>query len=503
MLKKTVVSLFAAALVLAGCSSAPEATPITPNGTLEPFYSQTLSWDKCKQYLYCTEVTVPLDYNDLDGPTIKLALMKHPAQNQSEKVGSLLVNPGGPGGSGVDYVEAYGSQFTDVLIEKFDLVGWDPRGVGDSAAVECLTDAELDEYIASDPTPDNAAELAEFNKLDAQYTSSCLEKTGDLLSHVSTVETAKDLDILRAVLGDEQLYYMGKSYGTQLGAVYAHLFPENVGRLVLDGAVDVRLPSAELALGQARAFEVAIQRFARYCTDYAVVCSLGKTPEQVVDFIFDYINDLDQNPQLIKESGRMFTESHAWSALFGPMYVPNGGWDWLIEAFESARKGNAAGLMEISDWINGRDLDGTYMDNSGEAFPAISCLDYGREGETSEELLPRYEAEAPLIGRVFAWSEGCQTWPVQGEISPTDVAAPTANPILVVGTRFDPATPFEWSPALAENLQVGRLLIYEGDGHTAYMSGSECIDKIVDAYLIDGTLPADGKSCQPDFAMLD
>ncbi|MEY3278635.1 MAG: hypothetical protein RLZZ426_1121 [Actinomycetota bacterium] len=505
-LRSIAVSVASVALLVAGCTQ-PSTSPsssFTPDGTLDVFYNQTLKWDDCKDFFECAKLSVPMDYQDLNGPTIEIALMRHVVNNASKRVGALVINPGGPGGSGVDYVESYDSQFTDQIIETFDIVGFDPRGVNKSTPVVCLTDQELDVYLATDPTPDNAAEVAEFNADGAAADAKCAERTGDLLAHVSTLETVKDLDILRAALGESTLNFLGKSYGTQIGALYASMFSDKVGRFVLDGAVDMQLTSAELSLGQAKGFEVAINRFAIYCVESAVVCPLGTNPTKIVAKMKSFIDSLDQKPMKIKGSDRVLTESLGWSSIIGPMYLPDGGWDWLIEGLQAAYKGNGATLLEIADWITGRDYDGTYMDNSTAAFTAISCLDYGKVGSTPEQLESDFVAAAPFFGRVLAWGEGgCANWPVTGELMPRDVAAPNAPAIIVIGTTNDPATPNDWAIALAKQLEVGVYLNFNGDGHTAYLSGSECIDKIVDDFWLVGTVPVNGKICQPDYPFVE
>lgn len=493
-------------VLLAACT-APSTSPsstLSLDGSLDVFYNQTLNWQDCRDVFECTKLVVPLDYADLTGDTIEISVMRHKTEQSSKRIGSLVINPGGPGGSGVDYVESYDTLFTDAIIETYDIVGFDPRGVNESAPIECLSAAELDVYLASEPTPDTPAEVAAFFAEGKAADAKCFEKSGKVISHVSTVETVKDLDILRAALGEDKLDYLGKSYGTQIGAVYAAMFSDKVGRFVLDGAVDMQLTSAELSLGQAKAFELALKRFATYCVESAVVCDLGNTPQAVVAKIQKFINSLDQKPLKTDDRDRMLTESLGWSAIIGPMYMPDGGWDWLIEGLSNAFKGDGTGLLDIADWINGRNFDGTYLDNSTAAFTAISCLDYGKTGAAPQELLEKFEAEAPFFGRVLAWSEGgCADWKASGELLPRDVSAPDAPAIVVIGTTYDPATPNEWAVALAKQLKVGVYLNFNGDGHTAYLSGSECVDNAVDAFWINGTVPAAGTVCQPDFPFVE
>ena len=485
------VALAAAGLLLSGCgfASGPQYQSISD------FYEQDLVWRGCEESFKCTELTVPLDYKDPSGKVIQLAVMKHPAAGKSK--GALLANPGGPGGSGLDYLSSYDLQFTAQLVNNFDLVSWDPRGVGGSAPVVCTDDAELDAYLAVDNTPDTAAEVKALASSQKSFDQQCLDHSGDLLSHISTTETVQDLDILRAALHEDKLNYLGKSYGTTIGAVYAHLFPERVGRFVLDGAVDASLDSLDTTLGQAVGFEDALHRFARYCLTLGKDCGIGDTEQDIINRISKLMVALDKKP-LPAMDDRVLTESLAWTAVVGPLYVPDGGWDWLIEGLRYAYDGDGAMLLDITDWFNNRDYDGTYLDNATEAFVAISCLDNGPQRRDPEKFAAEFAAAAPTFGRSFAWGEAlCNGWPAHGEELTRDVSAPTAPPIVVIGTTHDPATPDAWAKALANELGVGVYINYDGDGHTAYMSGSETLDSAVDDYFLNGVVPVAGTSYAP------
>lgn len=500
---KRVFAGFTIVLLLTGCIQKPHANSLVLDGTLAPFYAQTLQWEDCGD-LECSSFFVPLDYDQLSGSTIEIFINRHVATNPSKRQGSIVVNPGGPGGGGLDYVESFDVVFTPTLMANFDMVGFDPRGVGKSAPIECTSAQEIDENYASDPTPDTPAEVKEYLKpVDMQ---DCADRMGEVLAHISTVETASDVDILRALLGEAQLNWLGKSYGTQIGAVYASMFPDNVGRFVLDGAVDMKLDSTELTLGQAAAFDVEFRRFARYCVEQTPVCPLGNSEDQVLERLMAFLEQLDRKPLTTQNPQRKLAEGHAWGALIGSMYAPDWTWDWLIESLSSAYKGDGTGLLEMSDWNAGRNTDGTYMDNSYDAFPAISCLDYPYKPFDQQKFYAKAIAVAPVVGRAFGWMEGgCQDWPVTGIPMPRDVssAAPVAQRIVVVGTTFDPATPVEWSRSLAQQLGGANYLEFNGDGHTAYFSGSSCIDKKIDAFFIKGTLPVNEPICQPDDPILN
>lgn len=505
MKMKTLAGLIVVSVLLGACGYADVVESTTPSISIESFedyYNQELIWNDCDIYFECTTVLVPLDYADPLGPTIEIAVSRHLAELPGRRLGAIFMNPGGPGGSGIDYLQSYEYQFSDQLIDRFDLIGFDPRGVNQSSAVECFTDAELDAYAAADATPDTEAEIAEYFSSGTVVDENCYERSGELLAHVSTLEAAKDMDILRAVMGETKLNYLGKSYGTQLGAVYATLFPANVGAFVLDGAVDFTLPTRELALGQAKGFDLAINRFAEYCVSSAIVCDLGDSAPEIVQKIQNLLTELDQNPMQTMDSNRNLTEAQAWTAILGAMYVPDGGWDWLIEGLSLAFRGKGYELLNISDWFWGREVDG-YADNSTDANIAINCADFGDSGITPLDIEAEFMAAAPITGRVLAWSEGgCSTWPVEFGVLPQELRVQT-SPILVIGTTYDPATPDTWAQSLAAKLGVGIYINYNGDGHTAYMSGSTKLNNAVDAFFIEGTVPAPGSSFEPDWPMID
>ncbi len=485
-------------LFLTACSPSASPTNSIDAKSLDDYYNQTLTWEKCDGAFECAKLTVPLDYEDLSGETIQIALKKFPAQDQENKLGAIVVNPGGPGGSGVDYVTYYDYQFSQDLYTAFDIVGFDPRGVLRSSPVDCLSDSEMDVYLSSDSTPDTTAEISKFLQDAESFSQDCVTNSGSIINHVSTIETARDMDILREALGETKLNYLGKSYGTELGAVYAHTFPDKVGKFVLDGAVDMSGDTSDLTRGQLRGFAIELNRFAQYCAYGETDCSLGHSPEEVIQTIKTLMSSLDANP-LDTDQGRPLTEALAWTALVGPQYSPADAWDWLIMGLEDAVNGDGTTMLDIADWFNGRNSDGTYEDNLTEAYWAITCSDGGPTSDSPEKLLPEYNKVDSLFGPMFAWSEGgCYNWPFDRNIDLSDVSAPTADPIIVIGTTYDPATPDAWAKALAQQLEVGIYINFNGDGHTAYKSGSKCIDSLVDAYFIDGVIPTVNTSCEPN-----
>ncbi len=498
-MKKLLLAL--STLVLVACGSTP--TPSVSNdGTLTAYYNQTVEWKSCDKGLECATVVVPLDYKDLKAGDIHIAIARHKATKNSQQV--IFLNPGGPGGSGIDYLEYWKEQFSPSLTANADLVSWDPRGVKRSAPVDCISDEQMDADSELDPTPDTSAEVAQFWSTSTDEYTQCVEKTGKVLSHVSTVESAQDLDILRELLNQDTLNYLGKSYGTQLGATYAKLFPSKVGRFVLDGAVDVALSTKQMSLDQAAGFDTAIHRMARYCVENYDPCPIGSTPNDVVAKLEAFLKKIDSKPLETNNPDRSVFETHAWNAVLMPLYVADGGWDWLIQGLDSAYNGDGSDLLAISDWATSRNPNGSYDDNSNEAFIAISCLDSGvSTNKNIEAMIPEFQKAAPITGRMMAWGEGsCVDWPVTGTTAPSDVKVDVATPIVVIGNKYDPATPLKWAEALAKELDDSVFIEMTGDGHTAYFSGSTCIDNLVDKFFLNGDVPTANTVCQPDNPLL-
>jgi pimeloyl-ACP methyl ester carboxylesterase len=474
---------------------APDATLGVPE-ELVPFYTQALDWSSCGEF-QCATLSVPLDYDDPDDQTIELSVLRSPAED-GEVQGSLVLNPGGPGASGLNYARAAQTVISDQVRENFDIVGFDPRGVGESAPVECIDDAQLDEFVNADATPDDSAEVAELQDQITTYTEGCEAESGDLLPHLGTENVARDLDVLRAALGDSALNYLGKSYGTYIGAVYAELFPDHTGRLVLDGAVDPALPAEEYALGQAEGFEQALNSFITWCVDEN--CALGGDEDEVRQAIIDLLATADTSPLPTNQDDRPLTQALAFYGLVVPFYWPaSSAYPTALDALEQAIvDDDGAGLLELADLYLERNADGSYADNSLEAFFAVSCLDHPESTtpEDAEGLAETFSDSAPVFGATLAWGGlTCAQWPVVSSVTPTPIAAPGAAPTLVVGTTGDPATPYAWAQALAEQLDSGVLLTHEGTGHTAYRTGNDCVDRAVDGYFISGTLPDEGTTC--------
>ncbi|MHA7180100.1 alpha/beta hydrolase [Arthrobacter sp. MDB2-24] len=506
--------LAAAAVVLgvSGCSLfAPEnraESPVSGVETAEPaaigeidedlrgFYTQEVQWEWCEGSFSCATVEVPLDYSDPGRSSIDIAAIRSDATGEAQ--GTILVNPGGPGGSGVNIVkDSLDYVASDRLREDYDILGFDPRGVNRSSAVKCYTDAEADaarqESYPADATDD---ELLALMAADAkEYADLCAQRTGELLGFVDTESAARDMDILRAVVSDEKLNYLGFSYGTQLGATYADLFPDRVGRLVLDGAIDPSLSSEDVTLGQAVGFEKAVRAYVADCQQGAE-CPYPGTVDDGVRQIQDLFAAVERQP-MKAEDGRLVPIFTFVQGFILPLY-DNGNWPTLTQAVSSALDGDASSMLFLADLSAEREPDGTYATNSSAAFLAVNCLDYPMTSDPDQMRADERElvAASPTFGRFLAYGGlTCAPWKYPPVLGPAPLRAEGADPILVIGTTGDPATPYEWSTALAEQLESGVHVTWEGEGHTAYGRSNDCILDIVDSYFTDGTVPEDGARC--------
>ncbi|WP_171115478.1 MULTISPECIES: alpha/beta hydrolase [Streptomyces] len=503
----------AAGLLAAGCGGSSDDSSDNGKGTSAPpaaessggaasglpasLTGQKLDWGACKatddapappgDEWQCATLKVPLDWAKPEGRTIDLALIRSEADGD-DRIGSLLFNFGGPGGSGVSTMPAYASTVS-VLHERYDLVSWDPRGVGASEGIRCRSDKEIQAAEAVDISPDTSAEEMAYFRDSAAFGKGCEESAGKLLAHVSTTDTARDMDLMRHVLGDSKMHYFGISYGTELGGVYAHLFPKNVGRLVLDAVVD---PSAD-AVGHAKNQTLGFQRA---LNDY--LKSTGQNPEQGSRKIADLLQRIDAEP-LPTSTERKLTQTLAFTGIILPLYSKSS-WPTLTSALEAAEQGDGSALLALADRYNERDASGRYTTTT-HSQRVISCLD-DKQRPTPEEakkLLPEFEEISPVFGPFLGWDTAgwCHEWPVAGQFDTPEVSAPGAAPILVVGNTGDPATPYEGARRMADELGrgVGVMLTWKGDGHGAYGSGSDCVDSTINAYVLNGTVPKDGKVC--------
>ncbi|MGV1003160.1 MAG: alpha/beta hydrolase [Candidatus Nanopelagicales bacterium] len=502
-----------ALLALAGCSflpggadksasptaSASEASPTTSEAALSAFYEQAVRWSGCGGKFECTQVKVPLSYAEPEGDTIALAVVRLPA---TKPIGSLLVNPGGPGGSGVEYARAARAALSAEVIKHYDIVGVDPRGVAESEPVHCLTDAQLDRLLATDGTPDTQAEIDALVAVSAKVGAGCKRKSAQIAANMGTEFAARDLDIVRAVVGDDKLNLLGKSYGTFLGAQYAELFPAKVGKMVLDGVLPSSLDSDALTLGQAKGFDLALRRFIGDCLPRQDCPLDSSTVDGGVAEIQKLLAELNNNP-LPGIGKRELNEALATYAIASFLYAPPTDWEALRFGLAAAFEGDGSVLLDMADERVQRNADGTFANNGNEAFYAVSCLDRPANGgaEHAAQLAQEWAAQAPVFGPSMAWGNlPCYQWPLGTESNAARqvFTAKGSGPILVVTTKYDPATPYEWGVQVAKELENATLLTYDGDGHTAYFAGSTCVDNVVDAYLLEGTMPTAGVVCKPD-----
>ncbi len=509
-LGRTMMAIAAVTALAAGCSDAgggpsPSAAPDSSGSAAGPdaagmakFYQQKVDWARCGA-AQCTWIEVPVDYANPGGSTIRLRALKVPATGNKAE-GTLFVNPGGPGGSAVEYASYADRVISPAVLHKYDVVGVDPRGVGMSNPVECLDGPATDAYLATDPTPDDAAErdalLAETERLG----KACQQKYPELINHLSTEDVARDMDVARQIVGDATMTYLGKSYGTYLGTVYAKLFPGKVGRFVLDGAIAPNLTNDQVNQGQAEGFERATRAYVASCVAQRG-CPLGTTVDGGMAKLRDFLAKLDANPLPVHNDVRVKELTEGWGVLgLAQAMYSEDSWEFLTPALQSAMvDGDGSNLFGLAREYARRLDDGRYVGNLIQVISAVNCSDRGAKPVSDaerEKLIAQFSKTAPTWGRFMAWgSVTCETWPVQGPTNPEPIAAKGAAPILVVGTTRDPATPYEWAVQLADQLDSGRLLTMDGDGHTAYMRANACIDKAVDAYFLNGTLPAEGTKC--------
>jgi pimeloyl-ACP methyl ester carboxylesterase len=471
----------------------PTSTPATSTSTTST-PAAPLQWHSCNNGAQCAKLAVPLDDTVTGGPTIDLALVRYRARDQQHRIGSLVVNPGGPGASGVDFANALSGSLPTELRNRFDLVGFDPRGTGESEGVDCHVD--LDAYYALDWAPSNLAERLELIAGVKQVVDACQRVEGPLLPYLTTERTARDLDRIRAALGDDKLTYYGGSYGTYLGAWYAEQFPERVRALVLDGAVDPALNATKVQVQQAASFEHDLNLFFENCASDAG-CAFHRDghPAEAYDALRARI---DQSPLAAKSyrGGRTLNATQFDLGVTELLYQGHDAWGSLSSALDSAASGDGSDLLADADDYTGRQSDGSY-DAISQAFLAIGCADGPPVGGIDGIGVIEAKAAkvAPRLGpAIVNNSLACALWPVVAHPAKA-LHAVGAPPIVVFGTRNDPATPVAWAHGLARELASGVLVTVGGERHGAFLLGNSCIDNIGVRYLVDLTPPADGTRC--------
>jgi pimeloyl-ACP methyl ester carboxylesterase len=469
----------------------PTALPRIDPATLTAFYTQHLAWKSCAG-LYCATLTVPIDYAHPSAGAIQLTVSRE-LTTHSPKLGEVVLNPGGPGASGIEFLHSAAGFVRGRLGNEFDVVSFDPRGVGSSAPIRCLSSAQLDQWVAFEADPASPSAVAEQDKLAKGFAAGCEAKSGALLAHVSTVDTARDLDVLRAALGETKLTYIGFSYGTFLGAIYAQLFPQNVRALVLDGAVDPAASAVEMDEVQAQGFEVALKSWIANCVTSAK-CPLGRSAATAEQHLDAWLATLRSTP-IAASNGRTLTWSLAVQGIAAALYTRQD-WQPLMLSLTAAFSGHAAGLLTLADRLDGRQSNGTY-NNLIESNMAINCVDRPSIGPISAYAAAAAAAakDGPTFGQFIGWGDvGCADWPVAPELAPGPINPAGSPPIMVIGTLRDPATPYLWAQSLAKEAK-GPLLTYDGDGHTAFLQSS-CVDAVVKTFLVSLVDPAAGTICK-------
>ncbi|MGA1446625.1 MAG: alpha/beta hydrolase [Pontimonas sp.] len=486
-----------AAVLLAGCVTVADNPAENTEDPLAPYLGQEVQWSDCGAGAECATVMAPLDWDNPGvGEDVNLAVSRHSATGQA--LGSLFVNPGGPGASGYEFVlDSVDFAVSEVLRESFDVIGWDPRGVNFSSPVSCAaTDAELDYFFFGEleAQPDTPEWDAELLAESIRFGQECQANTGELLEFVDTLSTVRDLDLLRHLVGDEQLNYLGYSYGTLIGALYIDTFPEKVGRMVLDGPVDPGASQFDLVVNQHRGFEEALEAYLVEC-DLTNSCPFAGSLEQRLRGVSDLYDELEQNP-LRHADGRLIDDGMLRTAMVTTLYAQSS-WPFLTRMFDELQEGVTDTAIFLVDFYYDRE-GGVYQNNSMEAFIAINCLDYPVESDPAvlEAQADQLREAAPYTARPSGDGDlVCMNWPYPPKLNKGPVRGEGANPVVILGTTGDPATPYNWSVSLNEQLENSVLLTLVGEGHLAYDERVTCINDPVDTYFVTGDLPEDGITC--------
>ncbi|MDQ4214396.1 alpha/beta hydrolase [Microbacterium capsulatum] len=492
--------LAVAAVALSGClysmipagtsaSSSPNAPDTAGvSAALKPFYGQTLSWSSCGTGMDCTTVKAPLDWTDPAKGRIDLAVIRHRATGTAK--GSLLTNPGGPGASGVDLIKSNLSfAVSPTLIKNYDVIGFDPRGVGSSTAVKCFAAPQMDAYLYSIPPGTRGSDQwnAALGAANKRFADACAQNSGGILPYITTVNSARDMDLLRAVLGDKKLNYLGYSYGTFLGATYAGLYPDRVGQVVLDGALDPAVSSLDVSTTQAVGFESALKAYMADCLK-GKKCPFQGSVDEAMSDLGALLASVDRTPQK-NADGRLLGADTMMTSIVAALYSQDS-WSYLSEALTGVLKGDPSVAFQLADFYNGREK-GKYTDNSTEAFRAYNCMDYPLEKDKAvkDAAQAKINVLAPVVAPYWEGVDPCEQWPYPPTGTRGQITAPGSGPILVIGTTNDPATPYEWAVSLAKQLEGGVLITRVGEGHTGYNKGNNCVDSAVDAYFVTNTVP--------------
>ena len=506
--------LMAVTLVLAGCTSFSDtlegeaSSSAAASPTPEP-KAAPIDWSDCNKQIQpliadqpgsdrdltfeCGRTEVPISYDEPEGATLPLFLVRVRAAGQTGRIGSLMVNPGGPGASGADAAIGLALTMPEIVLKRFDLIGFDPRGVGLSTPVECIPAQLKDRMTAAEPRPTTAEQLDESFALTKEAADGCAKQYGDALGTFNTVDTARDMDRLRQALDEDKLTYLGYSYGTTLGSTYAELFPDKVRAMVLDGAVDPDADPKSDAEAGAKGLERGFDAFAKNCTGLLAGCPLGAQPRQFVERLLGKANTTPI-PSSEKGETRKATAGVVLTAIQAALYDTDS-WPQLAQSLKAADGGDAKGLFSLADNFTGRMKNGKYS-NLLDANLAINCADTKQTYDEADvrALATEWDAKYPLFGAASATGlYTCSVWKADRTPLPERDAQGSA-PIVVVGNTGDPVTPLGGARDMAKDLDAGVLVTWQGQGHTAYPK-TPCITSAVNSYLIDLKAPTDGLTC--------
>jgi pimeloyl-ACP methyl ester carboxylesterase len=483
-------------LTIAACGGTSSSIDTTnPLDTTTEFIVNPIEWKACdgstSTEVECGSIEVPFNYTDPEQGSFVLFAKKHNAASPADRIGSMMVNPGGPGFGGSSLADDAQYYFSQDLIDHFDIIAWDPRGTGESTpTVNCVD--TFDEYFGLDSPPETPEEKQALIDASQAFNDKCAENSGTILPYISTMASAQDINSLRLALGEEKVSYFGFSYGSELGTTWATMFPETVRAIVVDGAVDPNASSIQEGMNQAKGFEGQLATFLKQCSE-KTTCAFhnGGKAEAAFDKL---VLDIDTTPLEVTKDRTLVTQGVLFTAVAQAMYSDYY-WPQLSEALSSAQGGDGKGILQLYDDYYQRKEDGTYG-NELEAFLAISCLD--DPGATStkdvDSHIEEFIAAAPRLGGNFAYGYSCALWPVK-QADKVTITGKGAGPIVVVGTTGDAATPLDSTRKMAQGLEQGILIVVDANQHTGYGANS-CVVKAVDDYLIKLIVPASETTCK-------
>ena len=499
MLKRRHLSFFVflSLLTLSACGGNSESSNTTANSlnTATDFIVNPIEWKACEgstsAEVECGNIEVPFDYADPEQGSFVLYVKKHNAASPADRIGSMMVNPGGPGFGGSSLADDAQYYFSQDLLDHFDIIAWDPRGTGESTpAIDCVD--TFDEYFGLDSPPETPEEKQALIDASQAFNDKCAENSGTILPYISTKASAQDINSLRLALGEEKVSFFGFSYGSELGTTWATMFPETVRAIVVDGAVDPNASSIQEGMAQAKGFEGQLATFLKQCSE-RTTCEFHNDGD--AEAAFDkLVLDIDSKPLEVSKDRTLVTQGVLFTAVAQAMYSDYY-WPQLSEALSAAQKGDGKGILQLYDDYYQRKADGTYG-NELEAFLAISCLDDpgASSVEDVDSHIEDFIAAAPRLGGNFAYGYSCALWPVQ-QADKVSITGKGAGPIVVVGTTGDAATPLSSTRKMAQGLEQGILIVVDANQHTGYGANS-CVVKAVDEYLIKLTVPAKDLTCK-------